>query len=190
MDSKSFKLNTNWICWYHDPYNKQWSIDSYVQLYRLETIYNVGVFNNSLKSVLPKLEKGMYFIMRVLENDDYIYPIWEDKNNKNGGIWSFKINNVLINKIWNDLMVYLLGENILTNSDNYNLINGISVSPKRNFVILKIWSTKKIEKNEFNTDLKKIINFDEGIYKNHNTNIEKDGIKKTSVKKTNKKRYF
>ena len=92
MDAKNCKLNTKWICWYHDPFSKKWSIDSYVQLYKLETIYNVAIFKNSLLKILPKLDTNMYFIMREYENN-IIYPIWEDKNNINGGVWSFKINN-------------------------------------------------------------------------------------------------
>ena len=186
MDAKNCKLNTNWICWYHDPFSKKWSIDSYVQLYKLETILNMAIFKNSLLSILPKLETNMYFIMREFD-DNIIYPIWEDKNNINGGVWSFKINNKLIFNIWITLLIYLTGETMLINQENYKNINGISISPKKNFSILKIWLRSKITADEFNLEFRKVLNFNDGIYKNHNINIEKDSIKK-KIKK--KKKYF
>ena len=186
MDANKYKLNTKWICWYHDPFSKKWSIDSYVQIYKLKTILNVAILKNSLLSILPKLDNNMYFIMRELDNN-IIYPIWEDKNNIDGGVWSFKINNNYLFNIWITLLIYLTGENMLINKDDFNSINGISISPKKNFSIIKLWLRNKITPNEFTDEFKKIINFNDGIYKNHNINIEKDNLKKT-VKK--KKKYF
>ena len=33
--------------------------------------------------------------MKKMDNYEFIYPMWEDKNNQPGGCWSFK---VVINK--------------------------------------------------------------------------------------------
>jgi hypothetical protein len=186
MDAKNYKLNTKWICWYHDPFSKKWSIDSYVQLYKLETILNTAIFKNSLLTILPKLESNMYFIMREFE-DNIIFPVWEDTNNKDGGVWSFKINNKIIFNVWISMLIYLTGETMLINNDNYKNINGISISPKKNFSVIKIWTRTKINDNEFNPEFKNFLNFNEGIYKNHNINIEKDNIKRNLKKK---KKYF
>lgn len=187
MDAQNHKLNTNWICWYHDPFSKKWSIDSYVQLYKLETIYNVAVFKNSLLSILPKLESNMYFVMRDFGDNNIVYPIWEDKNNVKGGVWSFKINNKIVFNIWMSLMLFLVGETLVNNSSNFKSVNGISISPKKNFSIVKIWVRNRLNSTDFNPEVMKYLNFKEGMYKNHNVNIENDQIK--SSRKT-KKKFF
>tara|TARA_B110000208_G_C11653934_1_gene389055 strand:+ start:68 stop:628 length:561 start_codon:yes stop_codon:yes gene_type:complete len=186
MDAQKYKLNTKWICWYHDPFSKKWSIDSYVQLYKLETILNTAIFKNSLLTILPKLESNMYFVMRQID-DNIIYPVWEDKNNRDGGVWSFKVSNKIVFNVWITLLIYLTGETMLSDSNNYNNINGISISPKKNFSIIKIWTRTKIVVDEFSPDFKKMLSFSDGIYKNHNINIEKDTIKRNQKKK---KKYF
>ena len=70
-------------------------------------------------------------MMRKKSDYEYIYPMWEDDNNKNGGCWSFKISSDSLDKIWDVLSSYLVGENIGNNYDNSMKINGISFSPKR-----------------------------------------------------------
>ena len=63
-------------------------------------------------SSLPKLNESMFFVMRKLNEYEYVYPMWEDVNNKSGGCWSFKIDSQSIEKIWQILTSYLIGENI------------------------------------------------------------------------------
>lgn len=36
--------------------------------------------------------------------------MWEDENNKEGGSWSLRISKGFANKIWEDLMLALIGE--------------------------------------------------------------------------------
>jgi hypothetical protein len=76
----------------------------------------------------------MLFIMRKNIN-----PIWEDEKNKDGGCFSFKINNRFIKDIWEKLTYSLAGENLFLNSEYNEKVNGITISPKKNFCIIKIW---------------------------------------------------
>ena len=64
-----------------------------------------------------------------------IKPMWEDKQNINGGCFSYKINNKVVTKIWKELSYALMGETL----SDYDIINGITISPKKNFCIIKIW---------------------------------------------------
>ena len=84
---------------------------------------------NSWDKCLPKITQGMYFFMRKLSNSDIIYPRWEDKHNKHGGYWSFKVEEDSSEFAWNKLCKLLIGETI-SNSAPMN-INGISISPKK-----------------------------------------------------------
>jgi hypothetical protein len=75
----------------------------------------------------------MLFIMR-----DGIDPMWEDENNKNGGCFSYKVDNKYVKDIWTDLACSILG-NSISSELICNSITGLSVSPKKSFCILKIW---------------------------------------------------
>ena len=93
------------------------------------------------------LNSGMFFIMK-----EGIYPLWEDSQNINGGCWSYKIVKRDAYKAWVQLAVSLVGET-LSNEDN--LINGISISPKKGFCIVKIWNcdSKKKDISNITSDI-------------------------------------
>ena len=76
----------------------------------------------------------MLFVMRT-----NITPRWEDENNKNGGCFSFKVINKYVMSVWKDLLYSLCGETIFTETKQNELITGITISPKKNFCIIKIW---------------------------------------------------
>ena len=69
---------------------------------------------------------------------DGINPYWEDPKNIKGGCFSYKVNYKCVNECWKNLSYLLLGET-LTNENVSNNINGITISPKKNFCIVKIW---------------------------------------------------
>jgi len=103
-----------------------------------------------------------------------IYPLWEDELNKAGGYWSFKVNNEDSQKIWSDLCKFLIGETIC-NEDTI-LINGLSVSPKKKFCIIKIWN-KECSKDKIdllNKELGSFLNISECKYSSHSKNIKRD----------------
>jgi hypothetical protein len=57
--------------------------------------------------------------------------------------------------------------------ENVSSINGISISPKKNFVIIKIWSNT-IDKTLH--QLNKYLHENSIIFKTHSKNIEKDKV--------------
>jgi hypothetical protein len=132
-------LNSTWVIWYHNPSDNNWDISSYVKLYEIETLEDFFRFQNSWKNTLPRLDLSMMFMMKKLDNfDEYVYPMWEDKNNQPGGCWSFKVNSENINNVWIKLCFYILSENAGVSQEVNETINGISFSPKRGFCIVKI----------------------------------------------------
>ena len=100
----------------------------------------------------------MFFLMK---ND--ILPIYEDKNNINGGYWSIKISNENILKTWIDLSIELIRGNL----DKKNIISGITLSYKKKFYIIKIWITNKKYNNLSYLNLNNInINKEDILYNN------------------------
>ena len=101
-----------------------------------------------------------FFIMR-----DGINPIWEDENNLNGGIFSFKVPKSNISEIWEKVIILLIGEVLI---EKNNIINGVSLHPKYNCFILKVWSKINYNKLEFTTNIDKL-DMNGYIYKKNNS---------------------
>tara|TARA_B110000208_G_scaffold173165_1_gene216761 strand:- start:1049 stop:1690 length:642 start_codon:yes stop_codon:yes gene_type:complete len=169
------RLNTNWVVWFHNPVDKSWSRDSYKHILELQYVEDLLILNNNWDNYLPKLTDAMYFIMRKI-NGKIIYPQWEDVNNKYGGYWSFKVDNANVNDIWNKLSKYLIGENICASRYDPLMINGISISPKKTFCIIKIWNnnSKYNQTGILLEELGKFLDIANVKYASHNKNIERD----------------
>ena len=127
------KLNLldTWTLWAHLPHDTNWNLDSYKQISDISSIEGAtSLFENLPESII---KNSMLFLMRK-----GIYPTWEDPKNKNGGCFSYKINNKFVNSTWKKLSYVLLGET-LTSEEYSDNITGITISPKKNFCIVKIW---------------------------------------------------
>ena len=108
----------------------------------------------------------MFFLMK--EN---IKPIYEDPKNKNGGYWSMRITKKDSDIFWKKIVYYLCIDQITDTSKNELLINGLSISPKVNNNIFKIWNSdyKNINKKCIRNDLD-FIQVDELFFLEHKEN--------------------
>ncbi len=132
IKSETLPLNDNWNMYVHLHNNNDWSIDSYKKIGQITDVRNAILLNDEINYDLIK--KSMIFIMK---NESL--PIWEDKTNIKGGCFSFKILNKYIEKIWKEMFFRIIGCTITENKMIHDNINGITLSPKKNFCILKIW---------------------------------------------------
>ena len=124
------ELENEWTFYFHDPNNSNWEISSYIVVEKIKTVNEwIQVFH-SFKNVW---NKGMFFLMK-----DTIQPIWEHEYNKNGGCMSFKLWKTEVNDCWLDLTGKLITHSLLKEGSS-DKISGISISPKRNYCIVRIW---------------------------------------------------
>ena len=172
-----YKLDSQWILWYHNPYDCNWDKTSYTKIYQIDSVNNFWKLQNSMDN-LPNINEAMYFITRI-KDDNIIWPNWEDPYNINGGFLFFKVSEENNYEAWKYLNLYLFSNNITKKKEDIGSINGISISPKKCFSIIKIWN------NDCNNSDNDILNPDipyfdisEVVYKSHNTNIENDQKKK------------
>ncbi len=123
----------SWKLWYHSPSNADWSVNSYGKITDFNNVETCKtICQNHLNENL--LTSCMFFIMK---ND--IKPVWEDDNNKDGGCFSFKLQNKIVHNSWNTLVYKTLGETLFKDCDIQNSVTGLSISPKKYFCIIKIW---------------------------------------------------
>ena len=125
-------LPDKWTLWAHLPHNTDWSIKSYIPIYTFNSVEETIAVTETMPSVL--VENCMLFLMK-----EGIKPTWEDPKNRNGGCFSYKVSNKNVAKIWKELTYVTVGGSI-SNRDTYvNKVTGITISPKKNFCIIKIW---------------------------------------------------
>ena len=172
-----YPLETKWILWYHNPSDKNWDLNSYKDILEINSVEDFCILRNSWNLCLPKITEGMFFLMRK-KDDTCIYPQWEDRHNRKGGYWSLKISKEESESVWYELIMHTIGETLTDDTYDSSNVNGISISPKKYFCILKIWNNdKKCNENKLlNTFLNKYS--DSLLYTNHEDNIQKDCSKK------------
>jgi hypothetical protein len=134
-----YELNTPWILWYHSVKDTSWTKSSYKQFYIFQTLFDYNSFKDIIQ--LNHLQNGMFFLMR-----DGIFPNWEDPDNSEGCCISFKIPGNKLKEEFCKILLSCLTEDILNDSDNYEELNGISIAPKKEFNIAKIWMRNKQKK--------------------------------------------
>ena len=126
------ELSGGWTLWCHLPHDTDWSLKSYIKLCDFNTVEQAVSVTEMLP---PKLVVNcMLFLMR-----EGITPIWEDVRNRNGGCFSYKVNNKDVQDCWRQLTYVLVGNSISSNKGLLPVVNGITISPKKNFCIVKIW---------------------------------------------------
>lgn len=141
---KNIKLPYKYILWCHEVTNKNWNLESYNKICEIDNVSSFWrLFNN-----FEKL--GLYNMHFFFMKDDTL-PMWEHENNRNGGVCSFKISIDNAMDLWIDLNMRMICSCLSNNNDD---INGISISPRNNWAIVKIWN------KNFNNDLSKTLTQD------------------------------
>ncbi len=105
----------------------------------------------------------MLFLMR-----NGIHPTWEDSNNINGGSFSYKINNKFVPDTWKLLFYSSIGESISKNNEFLKCVNGITISTKKNFCIIKIWMSSCKNQNSELISIEGLSN-QSCLFKKHNS---------------------
>ena len=159
-ETETTRFQYSWILWYHDPENKDYSLDSYVRVADVSTPQQFW----SVIDSIPKeaWESGMFFFMKK-----GFPPIWESPEHEAGGSWSKKIEASSVYETFVDLMVNCASNDLLNNKKE--TLAGITVSPKGHFSILKIWNTTTTasERGLLNSGMKGFKIGDDVTYTSH-----------------------
>jgi len=132
QEMENIEFSTYWTLWFHKIDDNNWLIDSYQKLYEIHTVKDYCELINTI----PTYESGMFFLMK-----EDIPPIWETGKNIGGGMWTFKVSKKKLDELWTDLIAHALGNTLTKEAEEMNNINGISISPKINNCIVKIWNS-------------------------------------------------
>jgi len=144
------KLNSHWTVWVHRLNCTDWTITGYQKIYVINSIGSFWRFFNNFQ--LFNTYNNQIFIMR-----EEIAPIWEDVNNKFGGICSLKFDSIqrgMKTDISTEafVLICLLIMNETFTQDMKN-INGISYAVKKKSSLIKIWTKTYSENKDFTKEL-------------------------------------
>ena len=101
--SSEHKLNDDWTLWAHLPHDVDWTVQSYKEISNLTSVEATLAVSETLPEKL--IYNCMLFLMRK-----GIQPMWEDPKNRNGGCFSYKVNNKTVASVWRKLSYALVGE--------------------------------------------------------------------------------
>lgn len=126
-------LQNTWSYYYHLPNDKNWNVESYITISpNIKTLETLIAINESVTDHIIK--NCMLFVMKR-----GIKPMWEDPQNRNGGCFSYKVINKTVCQVWRKLMYLLCGNSLTVDPKHSEMVNGITISPKKGFCIVKIW---------------------------------------------------
>lgn len=122
----------SWTLYFHSPEETKWTLNTFINLGSMFTWEQFWTIIEALKS--ESFADGMFFMMR-----DPSPPLWENHQNIRGGCYSFRCHKKDAIDIYiNYIIACMLG---IASLSAENRLNGISISPKRGFNIIKIWNT-------------------------------------------------
>jgi hypothetical protein len=126
-------LNDTWRAFFHGPSDPSWTYDSYIPIATVGSVDDYWKLYNTIETTLSD---GMYFVMR-----EHVFPCWDDQYNINGGNISIKVSHEDTKTVVTDMIRSMMGETLLKKEyiGNWADVNGLSVSPKKAFNIVKIW---------------------------------------------------
>ena len=125
------ELSEKWVLWAHLPHDTDWSMNSYIPIMTVTYVEEIITLIHTLPESL--LTTCMFFFMK-----EHVNPVWEDSANKQGGCFSYKITQSCFD-CWRDVSYSMVGKTLSKDKVFQESITGISISPKKNFCILKVW---------------------------------------------------
>ena len=124
--------NGSWTLYFHAQDENKWGLNTFT---KISTITCWREFWSVLEAIgNDSISDGMFFFMR-----DPIPPLWENHQNVRGGVYSIRVQKQHATETYISYTIACILGKLTTNPDN--IINGVSVSPKKNFNIIKVWNT-------------------------------------------------
>ena len=163
MAESKFELSSSiptgsWTLYFHSPEETKWTLNTFVNLGAMHTWEDFWTVIEAISQ--ESLADGMFFMMR-----DPAPPLWENHIHIRGGCYSFRCPKRDAAEVCISYMIAsMLG--CATKSFS-NKINGISISPKRGFNIIKVWNADAgsfESPSDINTIISPVIKESEIIY--------------------------
>lgn len=129
-NGKDYVFTSKWNIWVHESNSADWSFDSYKIIYSIYDIETFWKFFSNIRKL--DIVKYQYFIIREGSG-----PYWEHETNRNGGTCSIRVTIDKCIEVIEQIAILVINESF---TSNYKDINGITISTKLNWGLIKIWN--------------------------------------------------
>lgn len=136
IDTSKTNINTliptgAWTLYFHSSEEAKWTLNTFINLGSMKNWHEFWSIIETLK--IESLGEGMFFVMR-----DPSPPLWESHYNIRGGCYSFRCQKKDAADTYLNHIISAMTGSLTMHPEN--TINGISISPKRGFNIIKLWN--------------------------------------------------
>jgi hypothetical protein len=121
-----------WTLYFHSPEETKWTLTTFISLGSMKTWREFWTVMDALQS--DSFADGAFFMMR-----DPIPPLWEHHQNIRGGCYSFRCQKKDAGDVYLNYAIGVMVCKLSTNAAN--VLNGISISLKRGFNVIKVWNS-------------------------------------------------
>ena len=122
----------SWTLYFHSPEETKWTLQTFLSLGAMKTWGDFWTIMELLRT--ESFSDGMFFLMR-----DPSPPLWESHHHIRGGCYSFRAGKKEAADTYVTYAIAAMLEKVSVSAANK--INGLSISPKRGFNIIKMWNT-------------------------------------------------
>jgi len=137
----------DWTLYYHPSEGRDWTLPSFTSFGAMKTWRDFHTIIGAIEE--STLSDGMFFFMR-----NPIPPLWENHKNIYGGAYSISVIKEDAGSVF---VEYAIAAMLNSSTHNTaNIVNGLSISPKKSHNIIKIWNTDAA-KFKLGSDLVKLI---------------------------------
>ena len=127
-----------WTLYFHPMEESKWTLNTFKKIGTMVTWNHFWAIMDAVG--VESFADGMFFLMR-----DPSPPLWESHYHIRGGCYSFRCNKKNVPDTFLDYVSASMINCASTNPENY--INGLSISPKRGFNIIKVWNSDSTKFN-------------------------------------------
>lgn len=132
----SHKLADSWVFWTRPPISKAHGFIPYENtlhpMMRVSTVEEFWTAYKYLKEPSKVSPMTDYHIFK-----DGIRPIWEDKENKDGGKWVLRLKKGVADRYWEEILMACIGGMLC---DDNTQINGAVLSVRNGEDVISIWT--------------------------------------------------